>query len=123
MTAAISERTRAVVLSVMSGRTPFVERRSQKRFLYPFEQRFAPIVNGHLPGKADLRPMVCHDLSASGIAFFSKSVPEPELVLELGVDGKTRYLKAVVRGCALDVSRGEYLVRCEFTSRLATLAD
>ena len=123
MATAISERTRAIVSSVKHGRTPFVEKRAHKRTPYPREQRVAPIVNGRLPSAAALRPMMCRDISSGGIAFYWRSVPAFELILELGIDAEICYVRAVVKGCALDDSRNEYVVRCQFIERIAELPE
>ena len=70
------------------------------RVPFRVEQRIAPLVDDRLPGPSEFSPVVCHDLSTSGVAFLLPNRPDfTSIVFAMGDSSAVKYIKARVVHC------------------------
>ena len=97
------------------------ERRIRNRQSFSTVQSVAPLVDGRLPKIAELREVLCHDLSTSGFSFYTAQPPRAEhLLVRLAGVAKATYLTAQVMHCRQIADGGEtaFLAGCKFTGRV-----
>jgi hypothetical protein len=98
------------------------ERRSSPRRDYPVAQKIAFCTAGSAPAPGSFFPVLCKDISATGIAFLLDRAPESEtVVVDLGREPRiTKVVCRIVRVLPTDVGgRRKYLVGCRFIGRFA----
>jgi PAS domain-containing protein len=96
------------------------ERRSSPRRGYNCSQEIAPVYDGKLPRKEDLRFVRCNDISRGGLSFYLKQPPDfEELVISLGSSPHLSFFSARVVWVEEEIHASErvYLVGCRFTGR------
>lgn len=97
------------------------DRRIRNRQAFSTVQSVAPLVDGRMPKLTELREVLCHDLSTSGVSFYCAKPPEYEqLLVRLCAGTKSTYLTAQVMHCRPVADGGEtaFLAGCKFTGRV-----
>ena len=90
------------------------------RYAFPAIQAVAPYDGVTLPEAEMFRPVRCHDLSQRGISFFWTTTPTFKYaVVKLNLRAQPAYLMVrVVRSMPIAGLNNEYLVCCQFLSRV-----
>ena len=97
------------------------DRRGRDRQTFATHQAVAPVVNGRMPNKEQLRDVMCRDLSTSGISFYASQPPESDqLLVRLTTSHRVTYLTAQVAHCRPIADGGDaaFIVGCRFTGRV-----
>lgn len=95
-------------------------RRKRERREYRLLQWVAPCQESNLPVRNDFRQVRCHDISRSGVSYFTDRPAIDEfLVIGLGIGPQTIYLRCKVANCVrVDQTHGAYRIGCEFVGRV-----
>jgi hypothetical protein len=105
-----------------NAKTPRPENRRGKRYPFNVEQRIAEIVDGQMPAADKFESVQCIDISRSGFAFYSRTLPQvSEVIVALGKDPDIVYVTARVVQSRVVKRDGQpvFRVGCHFTGRLS----
>ena len=100
-----------------------IERRAERRILFPRRQRIAPFVHRNLPTEDEFFRVECRDIGARGLGFYLDAKPAADqYIVELGSRDNAIYLTAAVKHSTLALSEGgeRYLIGCHYTGRLTS---
>jgi len=98
----------------------FGDRRGRDRQPFPYQQLVGPIVDGKMPDRDKLVPVLCRDISPGGLSFLMSTPPiSDSFVVALGQGGKLTYVVAQVAHVTRVEQDGAkmYLIGCNYTGR------